>query len=217
SSANVATTGQLTIPLMKKIGYKRHFAGGVESAASTGGTITPPIMGAAAFIMAEVTGIPYSDIVIAAIVPALLFYLALFCAVHFEAKKLGLLGLPKSELPKISEVLKKGIYVLLPLVMLIILILMYYPVMYAAFYSTVALIIVGVLQPSIRLRLKGVISAIADSSHMVLQAAAACACAGVVIGVLNLTGLGLRFSSITIAIAGNSIILALFFTMVIAI
>lgn len=217
ASANVATTGQLTIPLMKKIGYKRHFAAGVESASSTGGTITPPIMGAAAFIMTEITGIPYGDIVLAAIIPALLFYLATFTAVHYEAKKLGLRGLSKEQLPSIFLVIKKGFYVMLPLILLIVLILMYYPVMYAAFYSTIALIIMGFIQPTSRLTIKKVFQAIADSSGMVLQAAAACACAGIVIGVLNLTGLGLRFSSVTLGIAGQSLILALIFTMIISI
>ncbi|GAA0369741.1 TRAP transporter permease [Bacillus horti] len=217
ASANVATTGQLTIPLMKKVGYNKDFAAGVESAASTGGTITPPIMGAGAFIMAETTGIPYSDIVKAAIIPALLFYMAVFTSTHFEAKKLGLRGLPKKDLPQLIHVLKKGFHVLLPLVFLIVLILMYFPVMHAAFYSTIALIVAAMLHPATRIKIKEIFNAVANSAHMVLQAAAACACAGIVIGVLNLTGLGLRFSTVTLQLAGHSLFLALFFTMVIAI
>ncbi|NJC23787.1 TRAP transporter 4TM/12TM fusion protein [Arthrobacter pigmenti] len=217
ASANVATTGQVTIPLMKQVGYRGVFAAAVEAAASTAGTLTPPIMGAAAFIMAEITGIPYAEIVIAGIIPAILFYVTVLMCVHFEASRLGLKGMDKADIPKASTVMKKGIFILSPVIMLAVLIFMYYPVMYAAFYATIALVVIALVHPSIPLSPKGIVNSIANSADMVLQAGAACACAGLVIGVLNLTGLGLRFSSWTLGIAGASVILALIFTMLITI
>ena len=217
SSANVATTGQVTIPLMRQVGYGRKFAASVEASASTVGTLTPPIMGAAAFIMAEITGIPYAEIVVAGIVPALLFYVSILACVHLEATKLGLGGLKRDQLPRLGKTIRTGGVILLPVGLLVALIFMYYPVMHAAFYSTLGLIVVGLIHPRIRFGVRDVFTSMSSAAQMAIQAASACAAAGIVVGVLNLTGLGLRFSSWTLQIAGTSAVLALLFTMVITI
>ncbi len=217
STANVVTTGQITIPLMISTGYKRYFAAAVEAAASTGGTLTPPIMGAAAFVMAETIGTGYAQIVYAAIVPALLYYVAIMFSVHFEAKKRGLAGLPKQSLPIVKEVVKEGFHVLIPLVFLIALIVSGYPVIYAAFYGTIAFIVMSMLKKKTRLRLNNFADALIEVATSILQPAAACACAGIVTGILGLTGLGVRFSSLAMNIAEHNIFLALLVTMVICI
>lgn len=213
AASNVVTTGQLTIPLMKKNGYKPHFAAAVEAAASSGGTLCPPILGAAAFIMVELIATPYSKIVRATILPALLYYISVFAAVHYEAKRLGLFGLPKEELPVLKEVMSEGGHMLLPLLVLIALICLNYPIMNVAFYSTIALIIFSWLKKNTRITFKGILDGLVGGAKSTLDAAAACACAGIVIGVINLTGLGLRFSQLAMQLGRNSIYLALFFTM----
>lgn len=213
-ASNVAATGHITIPLMKKMGYTPHFAAAVEAAASTGGTLAPPIMGAAAFVMAEILQISYSTIARSAILPAVLYYVAIFLAVHFEARRLKLHGSPAEELPVLREVMSKGFHVLMPLVLLIILICLNYPVMYAAFAATVALTIVACIRSYTRMKPRDFLDGLADGARKCLDAAAACACAGIVIGTINLTGLGLRFSQFTMQMAGDSLFLALFGTMV---
>ena len=213
-ASNVAATGHITIPLMKKMGYKPHFAAAVEASASTGGTITPPILGAAGFIMAEILQVPYSRVARAAILCALLFYVAIFLAVHFETKRLKLETSSQEQLPKLREVLGKGFHVLLPIALLMVLIFMNYPIMYAAFFSTIALIVVSCFRSYTRLDIRGFFDGLADGALKCLEAAAACACAGIVIGAINLTGLGVRFSQLTMQLAGNSLFLALFATMI---
>ena len=213
-ASNVAATGHITIPLMKKMGYKPHFAAAVEAAASSGGTLAPPIMGAAAFVMAEILQVPYGTIARSAILPALLFYVAIFLAVHFEAKRLKLYGSPQDQLPVLKEVMSKGFHVLLPLVLLIIFICMNYPIMYAAFIATVALGVAACMRSYTRMKFRDFMDGLVDGALRSLDAAAACACAGIVIGTINLTGLGLRFSQFTMQIAENSVFLALFGTMI---
>lgn len=214
AASNVVTTGQLTIPLMKKVGYKPHFAAAVEAAASSGGTLTPPILGAAAFIMVEILQVRYGTIVRATILPALLFYIAIFLAVHFEAKKLKLHGSPRSELPVFGEVMGRGFHVLLPLVILIILICINYPIMTAAFISTVTLVVVSCIRSHTRMSFMDFVNGLVEGGLKTLPAAASCACAGIVIGVVNLTGLGLRFSQLAMQLARNSTFWALFGTMI---
>lgn len=214
AASNVVTTGQLTIPLMKKNGYQPHFAGAVEAAASSGGTLCPPILGAAAFIMVELIATPYSTIVRASILPALLYYLSVFLSVHYEAKRLKLYGLPKEELPALRQVMAEGGHMLLPLVFLIILICLNRPIMNVAFYSTIALIVFSWLRKHTRINFKGILDGLVAGAKSTLDAAAACACAGIVIGVINLTGLGLRFSQLAMELGRNSTFLALLFTMI---
>lgn len=217
AASNVATTGHITIPLMKKMGYKPHFAAAVEAAASSGGTFTPPIMGAAAFIIAEVLQIPYARVVRAAILPAFLYYVAVFLAVHFEAKRLNLGGSPQSQLPVLKEVLGRGFHVLLPLMLLMALIFMNYPVVHAAFISTVALAVMACMRAYTRMKIRDFFDALSNGALKSLDASAACACAGIVIGTINLTGLGVRFSQLTLQLAGNSLFWALLATMIMVI
>ncbi len=217
STANVITTGQITIPLMVKSGYRRYFAAAVEAAASTGGTLTPPIMGAGAFIMVELTGTSYTQVIAAAAIPAFLYYVAVMASVHFEAKKQGLVGMSKDQLPNFWRELREGGNVLVPLVLLLALILVNYPVIYVAFYSTIALILTSFLNKKTRLNFNKFIDAFISSSRSILQPAAACACAGLVIGMLGLTGLGVRFSSMAMQVGVIHTFLALFVTMIICI
>ncbi len=214
AASNVVTTGQLTIPLMKKNGYEPHFAGAVEAAASSGGTLCPPILGAAAFIMSELIATPYSAIVRASVLPAFLYFFSVFLSVHFEAKRKKLDGTPREELPVLKEVLKEGGHLLLPLVILIVLICMSYPIIRTAFITTIALIVLSWLKRDTRMMPKDILEGLINAGRNTLDAASACACAGIIIGVINLTGLGLRFSQLAMELGRNSSFLALFFTMI---
>ena len=217
STANVITTGQITIPMMIRTGYDRYFAAAVEAAASTGGTLTPPVMGAAAFVLVELTGIPYSKVMIAAALPAFLYYTAVMMSVHFEAKKKGLLGIEKSQLPNLKEEILGGLNVLIPLVMLIYLIVRNYPVSFSAWYSTIALVVMSFLNKKTRMSVKQILDALAASATSVLQPACACACAGIIVGIMGLTGLGVKFSSLAMTVGSISPFLALLVTMVICV
>lgn len=214
SVANVVTSGAFTIPLMKKLGYRKEFAGAVEATSSTGGQIMPPIMGAAAFLMAEFTGIPYWDIVKAATIPAILFFVGIWIMTHFEAKRLGLRGLTKEELPTVKEVLKK-LYLLLPLVAIIYLLSTGMSPMRAALYGLFIAIAVGFLNPGEkRLTIKGLVESLAIGARAALGVAVACAAAGMIVGVIVLTGVGLKFANGLIDLAGGSIFITLLMTMV---
>lgn len=269
--ANVVASGTFTIPMMRRVGYPRESAGGIEAASSSGGQLAPPVMGAGAFIMAEITGIPYSEIVMAAVLPCLLFYLAIFLTVDLQAKHLGLHGVPRSELPKMSE-LGRDAFLLLPLVVLLYLLLSGYSIIAAGTWGLASTLLVSMCREIgfrsyvlavplvlfVVLPLSGmpvnfagalatVISFIfmtalalvqkrgaqlpvmarnlarltyaglADSSRKSLQLISVMACAGIVVGVLGLTGLGGRFSSVLLAAAGESQILAFILAMLISI
>ncbi len=280
SVANTVTTGAFTIPLMIKTGYKPEFAGAVEATASTGGQIMPPVMGAAAFIMAEFTGIAYKDIIMAALIPAILYYVAVAVTVHLEASKLGLKGLPKSELPKVGNILRERGYLVLPLILIVYLLVKgytptisaYYAIVFSAIIALMASIIYGENQMDMRkiiplivssflllsrflpennmrialsilisigtsfifalfakklkvdrekvdkdtanFQLKNILDALASGGKGAVGVACACACAGMIVGVVTLTGLGLRLAGIIVSAAGGSLILTLFFTMV---
>lgn len=215
--ANVATVGTFTIPLMIKGGYERLFAGAVEAVASTGGQIMPPVMGTSAFIMAEFLGIPYAKIAIAAIIPALLYYLAVFLNVDFEAVRLGLRGLSTNELPRFLETVKKQGYLLLPVFMLLyFLLIVQSSTIRAGLFSIITTIVISYLSRSSRLTPYKIVKALSEGMLGVLSLAAATATAGIIVGVLTLTGLGLRVASIILIIAGNNLFLTLFFTMLIA-
>lgn len=211
--ANVVTTGAFTIPLMKRTGYKPHFAGAVEAVASTGGQIMPPVMGAVAFIMAELTQISYIKICIAAALPALLYYISLFMMVHFEAVRTGLQGLPRDQLPDVKKSFIKGIHLFVPLVFLVVLLVKGYSPMYAAFRSIVLLVIMSMLTKATRMGLRDIIAALEEGAKGILGVAAACATAGIVIGVITLTGLGLKLSSILIEMSGGNLFVLLILTM----
>ncbi len=192
SIANTVSTGSLTIPNMKRMGYPGHFAGGVEAAASAGGQITPPIMGAAAFVLAEFLEIPYSTVVIAAAVPALMHYIGVMSIVHFSAKRLGLEGLPPEEIPKLWFVLKKGWLTVVPLIVLIYVLFSGYSPHMAAFWGISATLIVGFLNPQQRISLNDLLEGCVQGVKYTLSVGAVCAAIGIVVGVVNSTGLGFR-------------------------
>jgi TRAP transporter 4TM/12TM fusion protein len=213
--ANVMVDGPITIPLMKRSGFAPHFAAGVEAVASTGGQIMPPIMGAAAFVMAEFIGVGYGQVVIWALIPAILYYLACFCAVHFEAKRRGLVGVPRSELPKMRRVLAERGHLFIPV--LIILYVMYsgYSAPMSALAGTLACFPVALLRKSTRgyVTFGNIIEAMVDGAKNALPVALACACAGIVIAVVTLGGLGIVFTQFVIGLAKDSLLAALILTM----
>lgn len=215
SVANVVTSGSYTIPMMKKLGYKKEFAGAVEAAASTGGQLMPPIMGAAAFLMVEFIGrgITYWDIAKAAAIPALLYFTGIWIMTHFEAKRLGLRGLSDEELPNRKEVLMK-IYLLIPIMLIIVLMLTGIPVMHAALYGILASILVGMFNKDTRLGIADILDALVDGAKTALGVVAATACAGIIVGVVVKTGLGLSLANSLVKLAGGSILLTLFFVMI---
>ncbi|MFK8080444.1 MAG: TRAP transporter permease [Granulosicoccus sp.] len=215
SAGNVVATGSLTIPLMKKVGYHRKTAGAVEAAASTGGQIMPPIMGAGAFIMAEITGIPYTEIAVAAILPAVLYFVSVYFMVDFEAAKLGMRGMREDELPKLGKMLKQ-VYLFLPIIILIYALFAGYSVIRAGTLATIAAAVVSWLTPN-RMGPRSIAKAFELAGNMSIQIIAVCACAGIIVGVISLTGVGARFSAVLLGIADASQLLALFFAMCIAI
>ena len=215
SAGNVVATGSLTIPLMKKVGYEKKTAGAIEAAASTGGQIMPPIMGAGAFIMAEVTGIAYSDIAIAAIIPAVLYFVSIYFMVDFEAAKLGMRGMREEELPVLSQMMRQ-VFLFLPIIILIIALFMGYSVIRAGTLATVSAAVVSWFTPY-RMNFRGILKAFELAGTMSIQIIAVCACAGIIVGVISLTGVGTRFSSLLLGLAEASQLLALIFAMCIAI
>jgi len=215
SAGNVVATGSLTIPLMKRVGYKGRSAGAIEAAASTGGQIMPPVMGAGAFIMAEITGIPYTDLIVAALIPALLYFASVYFMVDFEAARTGIKGVPRKELPDISRLLRR-IYLFSPIIILIGALFMGYSVIRAGTVALASAVIVSWLTP-FPLGLVGMLKALNLSARMAVQLIAVCAAAGIIVGVIGLTGVGLRFSSMLLAIASNSQLLALLFAMAISV
>jgi TRAP transporter 4TM/12TM fusion protein len=214
SAGNVVATGSLTIPLMKKVGYDKRTAGAVEAAASTGGQIMPPIMGAGAFIMAEVTGIPYADIATAAIIPAILYFVSIYFMVDFEAAKLNMKGMRADQLPKFKA-LAKQVYLFLPIIILITALFMNYSVIRAGTLATAAAAVVSWLTPY-RMNLRAIMKAFEMAGVMSIQIITVCACAGIIVGVISLTGVGARFSNLLLGLAGVSQLLALVFAMLIA-
>ncbi|MGB0404993.1 MAG: TRAP transporter permease, partial [Fusobacterium sp.] len=213
SVANVVGTGSFTIPMMKKLGYKSEFAGAVEATASTGGQLMPPIMGAAAFLLAEITGAPYSKVILAALVPAALYYLGVFIGVHFEAKKLGLKGIPKDQIPKISFVLRQRGQLIIPIFVVVALLVSGWSPIYAALGAVVSTILCAAIKKETRLSFQDLLNGMVQGAKSALTVIAACACAGIIIGVVTKTGLGLKMGSILVGIAKGNLVLTLFFTM----
>ncbi|WP_275289265.1 TRAP transporter permease [Halomonas elongata] len=215
SAGNVVSTGSLTIPLMKKVGYPARSAGAIEAAASTGGQIMPPIMGAGAFIMAEVTGIPYTEIAVAALIPAILYFLSIYCMVDFEAARKGMRGMRSDEIPKFRRLVKQ-VYLFAPIIILIAALFMGYSVIRAGTLATASAAVVSWLSPN-KMGLRAILQALQLAGSMSIQIIAVCACAGLIVGVIALTGVGARFSSLLLGLAGVSQLLALFFAMCISI
>ena len=213
SVGNTVTTGSVTIPMMKDTGYKPEFAGAVEAAASTGGQIMPPIMGAAAFLMADFVGVPYSDIIGRAVLPAALYFIGIFFSVHLEAKKLGLSGIPKEQLP-VFKILVRKIYLLLPLVMLVIWVSGNYMTMQkAASYAIVLSIVVSLFDKEHRISLSKCIDALEAGGRGAITVAAACGTAGIISGCITMTGLANELINAIITIANGKLIVALVLTM----
>ena len=196
SVANVYGTGTFTIPLMKKMGYKPEYAGGVEAAASAGGQIMPPIMGAAAFIMAEIIGISYLSICKAALLPALLYFTAVFASTHIEALKMSLKSIPRSELPPLKETVVMGFHFIIPIFLLIFVLIKGFTPFRAAFVAIIALLIVAMARKSSRLNLSQFLTALIKGAKNAVVIASCCACAGIVVGCLDITGLGIKFVDI---------------------
>jgi TRAP transporter 4TM/12TM fusion protein len=214
--ANVVTTGTFTIPMMKKAGYKPYFAGAVEASASSGGQFMPPVMGAAAFVLAEFSGIPYLQVIKYALIPGVLYYLAIFFAVHFEAVKNDIKGLPKDQLPHLGKTLLSGGYLLLPIVAIVVLLVAGFTPMYAALGAILTTVVLSWIKKETRMGIKEIIDALEKGVKTSVMVIAACACAGIIIGVVSLTGLGLKFSSFVIALSGGMLIPALILTMLAA-
>ena len=214
SVANTVGSGSVTIPIMKKTGYKPEFAAAVEAAASTGGQIMPPIMGAAAFLMAELTDTPYSVIAVTAILPALLYFTGIFMMIHFEAKKLGLKGLPRETLPNFWKLLVKRGYLFLPIVTLIVMMSVGRTPAYSAVFAILTAIIVSMFSKETRMSPATFAEALAGGSRNTMGVAVACAIAGIIVGIVTLTGLGQDLLNILMSVAGTSKFLALFLTMI---
>jgi TRAP transporter 4TM/12TM fusion protein len=216
SVANVVTTGSVTIPMMKRIGYPNHFAGAVESVASTGGQFMPPVMGAGAFVMAEFLGVPYVRIALLAFLPACFYYFACFLQVHYRARKLGMKGVSRDQLPKFWTVLKAKGYLLAPIGVLIYFLMNYYSPMRVALLAIIASIIVGVIQRGEdRFTLRSFFESLEAGARTALAVAVACACAGIVVGVITMTGLGLKFSAVIIDLSQGFLFITLLLTAVV--
>ena len=213
SVANTVGSGSVTIPMMKKTGYKPEFAAAVEAAASTGGQIMPPIMGAAAFLMAEYIDIPYAEVAVKAILPALLYFAGIFIAVHLEAKKLGLKGIPKEQLPKLKDLISQ-VYLLIPLVLLVWLVSSNTrTIQTAAALSILATIVVGALNPKNRITPRKILEALEAGARGAITVACACAMAGIIAGCITVTGLASILINGIVSVAGNATIIGLVLTM----
>lgn len=214
SVANTVGSGSFTIPLMKSLGYRPEFAAAVEAAASTGGQLMPPIMGAAAFLMAEFLKIPYVEVAKAAAIPAILYFSGIWIEVHFEAKKLGLRGLKREELPSLRKVFAEKGHLFLPLVAIIYLLVEGFTPMKAALYAIILSVVASLLRSSTRIGFKDIIAALEQGARSALGVVAATAAAGIIVGIVTLTGLGLKLASNLVDLAGGNLLLTLFFTMI---
>ncbi len=207
--ANVVATGSFTIPMMKKIGYRKHVAAAVEAAASTGGQLMPPIMGAGAFLMAEFTQTPYLEIIKIAFIPAVLYFFSVILFVHFEAQKQGIWGLPKEELPNFGETVKEGIHFILPVAILVTVLIMNYSPMMAGFIAILAVYFTALLRRRSRISLATLVKTLELGARNAIVVAVACAAAGIIVGIVNLTGTGLRFSSLVVSLSQGIPLIAL--------
>jgi TRAP transporter 4TM/12TM fusion protein len=214
---NVVATGSFTIPLMKQTGYKAHFAGAVEACSSSGGMIMPPVMGVTAFVMAEFMGVPYIKVALAATIPAFLYFLSTFIQVHLEGVKTGLRPLPKEILPSVWQTLRNGWHLLIPLVVITGFLVVGFTVMMASFWGVVSIFFSTLLKKETRMEPLRLFSALEVSARTIAPVTAACASSGIIIGCIFSSGLGMRFSTLIIELAGNSLWLALVLTMLVSI
>lgn len=215
SVANAVTTGAFTIPLMKKAGFSPAFSGAVVAASSTGGQVMPPVMGAAAFIMAQFLGISYWNIVVAAAIPATLYFISIIAMVHFRAGKLGIKSLTTETAPRVGRVLKEGWHLLLPIITLVVFLALGYSAVKAVFWSIVLMVVVSWFgKAQYRMTPKRTLDALINGGIGAIEVAAACACSGLVIGIIGITGIGLAFSSFVISLSGGILPLALILTMI---
>lgn len=214
SVGNTVASGSFTIPMMKKAGFKPEFAAATEASASTGGQIMPPLMGAAAFIMMEYIGVSYSDIMLAALIPALLYFTGIFMGTHFEAKKLGIYGLPKAQLPEVKALMLKYGYMLLPLIVIVTTLIGGFTPQRAALLGIGTAYLVSFVRKESRQNLRQTIQMLEEGARVALPVISAVATAGIIAGVVSVTGLGSKFASGIVALAGGTLILALFFTMI---
>jgi TRAP transporter 4TM/12TM fusion protein len=214
--ANVLVDGPITIPLMKRTGFRPAFAAAVESVASTGGQIMPPIMGAAAFVMAEFLGVSYFQVTMWAIIPAFLYFLAVFCAVHFESKRVGLLGLPKAECPRLGQVMRERGHLFIPLVTILFGLMAGYSAPLCALAGTLMCVPVALMRKSTRkdINLGTIFSALEEGAKNSVAVALACACAGIIIGVITQTGAAINFTSMVVDLSRDLLVLALILTMI---
>lgn len=208
--ANTVSTGAFTIPLMKRAGFKPHVAGAIEPAASIGGMFLPPIMGAGGFLMAELTGLPYSYIMMISVGPALLYFFSVFCMIHFEAKKLDIKGIDSSEFPHWKQVLRHDWYFALPLVLITVLMIMGRSPGFAAFWATISCVVISWVRKETRMGPKEIWEAIQIGARNTLIVGATVGVIGIIVGIISLTGMGLKFSDIIISMAGGSLFLAIF-------
>lgn len=214
SVANTVSSGSFTIPMMKKMGYRPEFAAAVEAAASTGGQIMPPIMGAAAFLMSEITGIPYSNIIIAAIIPAFLYFTGIMIMVHLEAQRYGLKGLPPEEIPNFFKLMLGYWYLLIPLVVLVTMMMTGYTPARAALVAIVLAVVVSMFRKETRMNFHTFLGALEAGARNIIGVGVACAVAGMIVGTVTLTGIGLKLANGLLSLSGGNILLALFFTMI---
>lgn len=213
--ANVVSTGAFTIPMMKRIGYTKNFSGAVESSASVGGQILPPIMGAAAFIMAETIGVPYTTVALAAIVPALLYYISLIAQIHLRATRMGLKGISKDNLPAVLDVLKERGHLLLPLVFLLYMLFFSgRTILYSALLTILVTIAVAMMRKTSRMSPRDILEALENGTRSALGVAVACASVGVIVGVVTLSGFGVTLASAIVQLSGGVLFWTLFFTMI---
>ncbi|MGY0693639.1 TRAP transporter permease [Virgibacillus sp. FSP13] len=213
SVANTVGSGSFTIPMMKNAGFKPHFAAATEATASTGGQIMPPIMGAAAFIMASYTGVPYNEIIIIAIIPAVLYFSGVFLGTHFEARKQGILGLPKEQLPKLKNLVKR-LDLFLPLIIIVGFLLAGKTPTFAALFAIVTAFVISFFRKDTRMSFKGIIKLLEEGARTALPVIAACATAGIIAGTVTTTGLGPKIAGGIIELAQGQFFLVMFFTMV---
>lgn len=214
SVSNVVTTGSFTIPLMKSLGYPKEFAAGVEASASTGGQIMPPIMGAAAFLIAEMIGESYMEVVKAAIIPALLYFAGIYIMVDFKARKLGLKGLPKDQLPNLGKILRERGHLMFPLIAIIVFLISGFSCTRAALWGIIICIIAPYLRKGTHVPLRQIIEAIPAGARSALSVSCACSTAGIIVGVVTMSGLGLKLGEGLLALTHGMLLPTLFFTMI---
>ena len=211
--ANVVTTGSFTIPLMKKVGYRPYFAAAVEACSSSGGQIMPPVMGAAAFVIAEFLNVPYLKVALAGLFPALIYFFSIFVMVHFEARKKNLGTVPREELPDLMDELKRGGHLFISILVIVVLMVIGYTPMFAAFWAIISILVLSSLRKETRMTAVEIFSALEEGARQAVSVSIACAAAGIIIGCVFVSGLGLKFSTVIVDLAGGSLWVVLILTM----